>query len=266
DQGRKTGLLTVCDLSDSQSGTTHCHYLWLSQGRIVGAANRLDNQALLSLINQRGWLSTRIIARILKVCSLNMPLGMYLKSQGLLQAQQLKLLFSEQVLRQICALFTLENGYFEFDRNSPIPMIEMTGLSTPATEVTLAGLRTLRDWSKLQDKLPEPTSALSSCSEGKPMIRLDKLEWQVWEFTNGTISVAEISEHLALPTQKVQQIAFRLMVVGLVEEVPMIFSGNPLLATPADFRGESDPELEIESNSLLQSFVENIVGFLRSNL
>lgn len=277
DQGHKTGLLTICDLPNPQSGTIQCHYIWFSQGRIVGATSRLDSRGLLYLISQRNWLSQQVVNRILKVCSPNVPIGLYLKSQGLLQAQQLKLLFSVQVLREVCALFSLSNAYFEFDRHSPVPMTEMTGLSTPGTEVILAGLRTLRNWTQLEDKLPDPTSALVNKVEGKPRIRLDRLEWQVWEFTNGTISIAEIAEHLNLPTAKTQQVAFRLMIVGLVKEVPIISASLPLLeaeevtpepsyVTEAAHLSAAGSLITTSDDSSFQSFFKQLFTFLQNKL
>lgn len=215
EQGHKTGLLTIRSLP-AQTQKVQVHYIWLHQGRIVAAADRLDGKGLVSTISQRGWMSDRVALRLAQLCPLNIPLGVYLKTQGLLQADQLKVLFLNQVIGQVSALFELGDGQFEFDTKATLPPAEMTGLSLPATEATLVGLRTLRDWTALAEKLPDPTSGLSST--GQPKLRLDCLEWQVWEFADGTVSLQMIATQLGLTVEKVQQIAFRLIAVNLGRE------------------------------------------------
>lgn len=74
---------------------------------------------------------------------------------------------------QVTALFELRDGQLEFNAKANLPPAEMTGLSLPATESTLMGLRTLRDWTALAEKLPDPTSGLSSAIAGQPQLRLD---------------------------------------------------------------------------------------------
>jgi hypothetical protein len=125
-------------------------------------------------------------------------------------------------MQQVCALFTLEDGWFHFDSSQKAPTAELTGLSAPAVDVTLAGLRALKNWTTLADKLPAPASGLITTIAGKPALKLKQTEWQVWEFTDGHTSIQEIAQHLQLPVDKVQQIAFRLIVVNLVEEMPII--------------------------------------------
>jgi hypothetical protein len=156
DQGHKTGLLTINGLSVDRNRNSQSHYIWVHEGRIVAAAASLDQKGLLSMIAQRGWLSDRVVSRLAQVFSNKTPMGLCLKSHGLLEAEQLKVLFKSQVLRRVCALFQLQDGQFEFQTKVPLPLAEMTGLSVPATEATLMSLRALRDWTALKDKLPAP--------------------------------------------------------------------------------------------------------------
>lgn len=263
DQGHKTGLLTIRAVPDAQTQKAQSYYIWLHQGRIVAAANRLDQKGLLMMITQRGWLSDRVATRLAQVFSTNKPMGLCLKSQGLLQAEQLKLLYGAQVLRQVCALFQLLDGQFKFDPKASLPQQEMTGLSMPATEVTLMAMRALKDWRALAHKLPEPTSALVSVITSQPHFRLDALEWQVWEFTNGTMSLRKVAEQLRLPIDKVQQIAFRLIVIGLAEEIPQV---EPPASLNLDEVLPEPPEERKNGRGLSQSFFQNLLGFLRSRV
>ncbi|MEA5532824.1 DUF4388 domain-containing protein [Crocosphaera sp. XPORK-15E] len=257
EQGQKTGRLTLRPLSSNTSQKTY--YIWLRQGRIIAASNRLDNQGLLSLIVQRGWIKAQAAAKLSESHLQGNPLGLFLKSHNLIEAEQLKLLFYVQVMQQICALFAIADAQFEFDSHGILPMIETTGLSSPGAEVSLAGLRALKDWSALKYKLPDPTSSLTSIVKNKPHLHLNQLEWQVWEFTDDHYSLKAVAEQLRLPIEKVQQIAFRLMVVNLVEELPMI---------TANFASEPDvmenESMGTNANGLSQEFLQNLMGFLQA--
>lgn len=132
EQGRKTGLLTVRALSESPACESSVHYIWMDQGCIVAAANRLDEQGLVKLIEQRQWVSDRVIYKLAQLCPTDKPLGKYLFDQGVLRTEQLKQLFLTQVRQQVCALFNLQDGEFQFEQNVSLPRRELTGLSVSA--------------------------------------------------------------------------------------------------------------------------------------
>ncbi len=257
EQGQKTGRLTLQPLTVDSSQKTH--YIWLRQGRIIAASNRLDNRGLLSLIVQRGWMKPQAAAKLTEDHLQGNPLGLFLKSHGLIATEQLKLLFYVQVMQQICALFALPDAQFEFDCRETIPMMETTGLSSPGAEVSLAGLRALKDWSTLVDKLPDPSSSLTSIIKNQPHLHLNQQEWLVWEFTDDYYSLKAIAEQLRLPIIKVQQIAFRLMVVNLVEELPMVVASAGLDSD--SINAQTEP---VSSNGLSQEFLQNLMGFLQT--
>ena len=269
DQGKKTGVLHIELSSDkNQPSNKQLYYIWLHQGRVIAASDRLDQQSLTLMIAQRGWVSERVISRVTNIssCFINSPLGLCLKSQGLVQPEQLKLLFNSQVLRPVCALFQIKDGQFRFEPISTLPLREMTGLSMSATEVILIALRALRDWSALAEKLPDPTSGLSGLSTKQPKLQLNAQEWQVWEFANGEVSLEKIANQLNLTVETVLQIAFRLIVVGLAEEHFMVAAASiPMME-------ESIPEIPViapvpepaHKPAVSQSFLKNLVGFLRS--
>ncbi|MDX2256616.1 MAG: DUF4388 domain-containing protein [Pseudanabaenaceae cyanobacterium bins.39] len=267
DQGQKTGILTIRDQQNSQEAKPIFRHIWLLNGRVVAAGDRLDNRGLYRLIEQRGWITDAIRPDIEQLIQENAPLGLNLKSMGILQPDQLKLLFSVQVLRQVCSLFQIETGQFRFDAKVDLPKAEMTGLSLPATETTLMGLRSLKDWRILQSKLPEPTSTLFNLISGQSSLRLDNHENQVLALADGVLNLKKMATQLQLPIDKVQQIAFRLIVVGLVEEVPDI----DMVGTKG-----TDDALEVDDNDLgdrvmpsnarteiSNSFLQSLVGFLQ---
>lgn len=267
DQGNKTGLLTLRFQPDNQDQGKRVRHALLRQGRIVAVTNRLDHQCLLAMIAQRGWISPKALREQVNRCPANIPIGLYLKTQGFLQPEQLRLLFHAQVLQQVCGLFRLKDAQFKFDSKATLPTTEMTGLSLSATEATLMGLRVLRDWTSLADKLPEPTSALSRAVLGKRHLRLDSLEGRVWQLANGSVPLNAIANQLRHPVDTVQQTAFRLISVGLVAEVPMIAASRakdlaeevlePVVAVATGSKENTRQDLS-------NSFMQNLLGFLRS--
>jgi hypothetical protein len=286
DQGHKTGLLTITPLpTAADTPPARSHYIWFQQGRVVAAAHRSDGQGLTSLIDQRGWMGEHAIERLVQTCPEKTPLGIYLKSQGLLDAEQLKLLFYVQVMRQVCALFALADAWFHFEGQAQMPVAELTGLNAPATEVTLAGLRALRDWRALEAKLPNLDSALLALTPRRPSLKLNQLEWRVWEFTQGDLALKDIAAQLDCGPDKLRQAAFRLIVVGLVEEIPLVPAappvpptpgaagdGEPAAASPADDAPDdstaaaaSPPSPRPGQQQVSHSFLQNLVGFLSSH-
>lgn len=251
DKGNQTGLLTIeTDFATPAIPEGVC-YVWLYQGQIVAVANQLDQQCLGDLILKYQWLSPEKLAEILELCPTNKPLGLFLKKQYVLTIKQIKWLFKVQVLQPICALFQLKEAHFQFDHNLPMPVGEMTGLSLRATAATLMGLRLLPNWETLADKLPDPNRGLLSLITSQIYYRLDALELRVWQHTNGLISLKAIAQKLGLSVEKVQQIAFRLIAVGLVEEVPLLF------------KSPSPPQLQPEPSSPKVNFlVPQLIGCL----
>lgn len=270
DQGRKSGRLTLLIAGEAPASQAPvCRYIWFRQGRVIAAADRLDGQGLVTQITTRGWLSQRVIERLGNLATVETPLGLTLKTQGALQAEQLNLLFSAQ-MQQIWGFFGVQTGRFDLDGKAALPSSEMTGLSLPAMEVALAGLRALKDWTTLADVLPEANSAVQSLISSKPQFRLNSVESQIWGLANGAVSLNAIAKQLNQPVAKVQQAAFRLMLAGLVEELPLIMSGSnikepPLTLDPIEQFSEEPKKTETaERSKVSNSFLQNLVGFLRS--
>jgi hypothetical protein len=265
-QGKKTGILHIESSQNIiENKKQQVYYFWLHQGRIIAAADRLDQKGLTFMIDKRGWMSERVISRVTQISSnsINTPLGLVLKFQGLLQPEQLKMLFNIQVIRPICDLLHSQDGVFKFNQiqTLPFPLAEMTGLSMSADEVTLTSLRLLRDWSNLVEKLPATTSSLSSLSLKQPDIKLNSQEWQIWEFVNGNISLQDIADQIRISVGTVQQIAYRLIVIGLIEEKFLVASDASSTSTVT--KEALVPESAVKA-SVSQSFLQNLVSFLRS--
>lgn len=272
DQGRKSGCLTVCTLPDlnASSSKSHYYYIWFRQGHVVAAANRLNGQGLSYKIIRRGWANQQLIEQVCSETSQRTPLGLLLKSHGILSAEQLNLLFASQ-LQQVRELFAIQKGVFKLDSKAIVPLQEMTGLSLRTIEVALMVIRALKDWKVVADILPDTSSSITSTTHNKPQIHLHPLEWQVWEFANGSISLSAIASQLNQPIAIVQQIAFRLMLVGLVEEVSLAdtlnlknypMASNSVISSISQFQKSK----QLEPYKISTSFLQNLVGFLKSKV
>lgn len=263
EQGRKSGRLLLRPTEQQQtaasSATSEPEWcLFFSNGKIVAATHSSNPKGLQQLIESRGWLRATSLERLLQVRPLTTPLGIYLKEQGILTSEDLQLLFKQQVLTPLPRLFALKEGWFEFSPSSSLPLMEMTGLRASPLSIALTGLRLLEDWTPLLDKLPLATSTLVSAIEGHPPYRLDPQEWQIWEYVNSNLTLEEIAEHLSVAVLEVQKASFRLMVAGLVEEVPKISQEDPTIieAVPAPIQ---PPKL------LTQQFLQQFLSFLKDS-
>ena len=262
DRGRKTGQLTLQVSAEELKGQ-FSYYLWFDQGRIIAVSSRLEQAELLTMIKRRQWIDNGTISQLNQLRMLDMPLGKYLEHQGVLQAGHLKILFHAQVVQRICGLFKFSEGHFQFDPNVQAPKAELTGLRISTVEATLLGFRALKDWRSLENRLPSLHSALLKLSVTQLSVQLDSLEKKVWDLSDGTSSLLEIADQLSKPAENIQKTAFRLAVIGLVEELPLNSVApkrDPIESLPAMADKEATSDKTVS-----QSFLQNLLGFLRSN-
>jgi Domain of unknown function (DUF4388) len=230
-----TGLLTIEPEDDSVQSPNSNYYIWFQGGRLVAMAKSLDRTSLLLMLEKRGWITTSTIQRLLSNTEkLEEPLGQYLKSKGVLSAEQLQIIFHAQILQPVCSLFKLNTARYVFNPKSRLAKAEMTGLSVSAEEASLLGLRVLRDWSQLTSKLPSPDRGLVKLTTVLPAYKMDMQELQVWELATGKKSIEAIAAKLQIDLDLAQQIAFRLKMIGLVgvNEIEIPVPIEPILAKP----------------------------------
>ena len=261
-EGNKTGVLSIEADRCISRYLDNSYTISFQTGRIVSV--NTGQKGLLKMIAQRQWLSAEQITGLsFHASKIGQPLGTHLKSCNLLDAEQLGLLFDAQVVAGICSLFDEHHcGRFSFDPQAPLVLKEMTGISLPAKEVSLLGLRMLRDWSKLAAKLPPSTSGLLRFTASAPPLRLDTQESKVWNLALGELSIKKIAALVNLPVEKVQQIGFRLISIGLVQNI----SVEPL--QPAIDKTMELPKLAVANREnnvapVSASFLGRLMGFLK---
>ena len=260
--GNKTGVLSIDPDRCISRYLDNAYTISFQAGRIMSL--NTGHKGLIKMIAQRQWLSAEQITGLsFHASKLSQPLGTHLKSCNLLDADQLGLLFEAQVVAGICTLFDEHhNGQFRFDPQAPLVYKEMTGISVPAKEVSLLGLRMLHDWSSLNTKLPTPTSGLLRFTTSAPKLRLDTAESKVWNLALGELSIDKIAVQANVPVEKVQQIGFRLIAIGLVQNV----SVDP--PQPAIDKMMNLPKLVVSANEKViapvsASFLGRLMGFLK---
>ena len=260
--GNKTGLLSIEADRCMSRYLDNSYAISFQAGRIMSV--NTGHKGLLKMISQRKWLSAEQITGLsFHGSKIGQPLGTHLKSCNLLDSSQLCLLFDAQVVAGICNLFDESHtGKFSFDPQAALTYCEMTGISLPAKEVSLLGLRMLRDWSGLAAKLPAPTSGLLRLTALAPTFRLDTQESKVWNLALGELSIDQIALQLGLGVEKVRQISFRLIAIGLVHDISMEPSPPPI-----DQMMEL-PKLVVTNNEntiapVSASFLTRLMGFLK---
>ncbi|MFE4106037.1 DUF4388 domain-containing protein [Almyronema epifaneia] len=260
ESGSRTGQLS---LRSPVAATTQSrdYFVWFRQGRIVSAFNDLQENCLIKLIDQRQLLDSESALKLLQRSPNDRPFGLFLKEKGVLIAEQLQLLFSIQVIRQIRSLFVLEDAWFQFHDSLKLPYREMTGISIAATEVILPGLRALRNWQALQSRFPDAESGLSRCVV-QPAVRLKPIEQQVWFCADGETSLQAIAQQLKCALPEVQQVAFCLIHAGLVEEVSLT-TLPPIEASMALPLELEAPEATVATAGVSQAFLGSLEQYLQ---
>ncbi|MEM7727448.1 MAG: DUF4388 domain-containing protein [Cyanobacteria bacterium P01_A01_bin.45] len=275
EERKRSGCLTVCTLPDLkiQQSKSRYFYLWFHQGSFVTATSNLKSKSLAASIIRQGSTSQADIDKIIATQPAKKPLGLHLKTQGLVGAEELNVLFANQ-LKHVRKLFEIQKGVFKFDSKANLPWNEMTGLSLGAIQVAIMALRVLKRWEIMSDVIPHHSSAIADITDNRTHLHLNAFERQVWEFANGRISLNDIATELQQPILLVQGAAYRLMLANLVDEIPMVRianihqknaeldSWNPKIIASTSV---PDKIKDIKPQTLSSSFLENLVGFLRSH-
>jgi hypothetical protein len=266
-QGNKTGLLSISiepNLAENIAGIDE--YTWFQNGRVVAHAKDLSSLGLISMLEKRNWIGTETSQNLrTQSKSLTAPLGLHLKSINLIDVEQLRILFHAQVLQAVCALFKLPNAKFHFDDRASVAQIkpEMTGMSVTAVEISLLGMRSLKDWTYLERKLPAPEFGLQRLQAKPPEYKLDTQENHLLNVADGRRSISELAVEMGISIRKAQEIAFRLTAVGLLKEIALdspsletSLQKVPALASAVSRATSAKPTIS-------KSFLNNLVGFLK---
>lgn len=221
-ENNATGLLSVIPMTHENSiNNEKPYYLWFENSNLITITTGLDGGELLRKIEQIN-LITSAQMKFLKpqIHQLPQPLGVYLRSRNVLDVEQLKLLFKLQTIAPICKIFRATDRQYVFESNLLPVNAELTGLRSPVQELAMLGLRSLKDWISLSDKLPDPNYALQRWSSQQPNFELDRHELQLWKLADGKTPLTKLATKMELSIDVVCQISYRLIMSKLVQSVP----------------------------------------------
>ena len=258
-EGSRSGLLEISPDPDEIIAPNEPRYVWFVSGRVVAVTSRQDGKGLLTTIVQRKFIAPKFVELLgMQLQQITQPLGIYLKSRGFLDAEQLKLLFNAQTIVTVHKLFSIKNRQFHFDPTR-LPMnSELTGISLTAQEMGMLGLRVLKDWSGLTAKLPNPDYAIQKQSAQQPEFRLIRQELQLWKLADGETPLSRLAIQMDLPIEAVQQISFCLSSFRLVREMPT----EPIQLVSAEIAVPvSEPGFK--NSPVSTSFLGNLKNFLK---
>ena len=246
-ESRSGRLIVETPISQTTAKREGIYYIWFQEGSLIAISDCLNRKGLINLIAARGWLSPLIISRLRILCPATEPLGVYLQKMKLLSKEKLTFIFQLQ-LHQVYRLFQLTKGRFRFDdfseledRILTVPWLEMTGQQIKTTEVIMYALRLVDNWELFDRQLPEPDTVLRR-SLDRPHLKLAAIERQIWKFADGKTSLMMISRLISQPLSKTQMIAFRLIAVGLLDNIYQYnYDWNQLNATATNNSSYSSP-------------------------
>ena len=264
---KKNGVLSIeprDGLTDSSMSESMleipCYYVSFQGGRVMSIFYGLEyeNQDLLATIAERQWIPLDQLQELKKKLNgIIIPWGLQLKVWEVISVDRLKLLFDIQVLSQLAKIFQISEGKFRFDPHAELNYPEMTGLSLSARNAVLLGLRELKDWNGLTNKLPAPESKLQRFSAQLQDLLLENDEELVWQLALGRMSILEIAAQLNLEIDRVRQIGFRLCSIGLIDEVA-VPSSPPIAMNRPVCVGDGNPSIQVST-----AFLSKLIGFLK---
>jgi Domain of unknown function (DUF4388) len=273
DNGSKSGRLSINSSLKGQSlNNQGTNYLWFQNGNFVALSNSLQHNSLLNLIKRENFLASKNLVKLYGIeRSLNTSMGDYCLQNALLNFNQINQLF-EQQLETVYSLFELENGWFIFedaDNNNQVsekkedfPLIEMTGQKLEALTILLQAMRSLKKLdARLMEQMPDPNSGLIKLTE-RLHFKLLPIEACLFEDANGQSSFKKIAQKTLFAIKDLQEAALRLVLIGLVEEVPV--TGSTLQGYVSTSSETNTVNSKVK-NQVSNSFFSNLVSFLRNN-
>ena len=194
--GNKSGRL-IFTPNPETSGMIGVYTLWFKYGKFITITNSHIYQLLIAKIQDHGWIESKLVVKSKYYCPKEMPLGHYLKNEGLLSDSQLRLLFNTQ-LKIVHKLFNVESAQFSFQelaldnklssKSNRFPYEEMTGEQRDVTQLSLEAMRNLSDWSRFTEEIPPSDMGIQRLTD-IDHLQLNILENKLCILADGTISL-----------------------------------------------------------------------------
>lgn len=165
DRRHVTGCLSLDFFSNHYPELHPQNYaIWLEQGHITGLHRGSTTQDIYSYAVLKEWISPFVARKMKERSPQNLAAGLYLESQGVLNYEQLRSLFFDEVVYRVESLCKLSKATFDFHTTVTLPMHQMTGLRVAASKIAMQGfqgncVRHLEDFQNDRNRQKRPTCA-----------------------------------------------------------------------------------------------------------
>jgi hypothetical protein len=251
------------------------NYLWFQNGNFVAISNSDRQNSLINLIKKENFLSSQNLVKLLSIeGNLDTSMGDYCLKNALLNFNQIDRLFEHQ-LEIVYSLFELENGWFVFEdanKHSQVSeyqenfsLKEMTGKKLEALTILLQAMRSLKKLNtRLKEQIPDPNSGLIQLTE-RLHFKLLPVEACLFDNANGQSPLKKLAQKNLFEIKDVQEAALRLILSGLVEEIPVTKTISTCLEDKIVLPSEINTVSLKEKNQVRNSFLGNLVNLLRNS-
>jgi hypothetical protein len=237
-----TQLMNLINLA-RKSGTLYLQgpdeeaYLCFREGKLIYAAKPDVDDSLPAVLQRAGVFTPEHVQMIRD----NMPgksdqdIARVLITSGRLKQQVVLRHVREHIMDLVYQVFSWNRGAFRFEP-SELPVRGKITTSIALENVIMEGNRRLKEWSLLQDELPDLGIALKFAERPSTPLRdihLSVEEWRVISFINPRNTIGQIAQYNNMDELQIRKIVYGLLQAGLVEMVRPV---RPTAATATPSR------------------------------
>jgi hypothetical protein len=218
DLSRKTGTLHVRSTLRDNEGT-----MFFGTGRVIYAAIKSNPHPLGDLLLRQGKVSEADLERALtmqgeKHGSLRM--GEILVEIGAISRRELERQMRFQVEEVVFELLSWNEGFFSFEEGDVDDLLPEATVSISTESLLMEGARRIDEWSRIATRIPDLrlVPRLSGIpQEHPPQLDLLPNEWEVLAMVDGTRTVREMAQLLAMSDFEVARVLYGLVCTAVVE-------------------------------------------------
>lgn len=212
---RKTGTLTVKG--------NEVAYMSFRDGKLVYASLG-DNGSNLAYVLQKSGVLTEKQGQVIKSRAMgtgDKQLGHLLIQAGYVTQSDIIQSVRYHILDVVYKMFTWVDGLFRFDADR-IPPPDRITVPIDLESVIMEGSRRMKEWSRLQEELPDLDVTLRFASQPNARLKNVNLtveEWRVVSYISPQNTMRQIADAVNLNEFQIRRIVYGMLQAGLVEYV-----------------------------------------------
>jgi tetratricopeptide (TPR) repeat protein len=206
----KSGCLSVTD-------GTNLGNIFLKEGRIVYATMINRKVRLGDTMVEENLIHKHMLDEALRLQKeMKKRVGEILIELGAISRKCLEEQLKQQIEETIFTMLSWQSGYFNFEENL-LPASGEYTIDISAQELLLAGARRIRDWQRIEGKLP-PFETVLLQSQPVPDLELTEIERKVLAQVDGSRNIDELIKESGLEFYEACRVLFVLLAAGVVEK------------------------------------------------